>query len=174
MKKIAFIACLLLAGTSMAQRNKVEVNKQEGEKLENVNKTSPKKNELDKPAVTTGANSTTSHSTSKSGGSHAASRTSEEFQSSLDGVVRSEFGKTRSAAAAEAPKNDEEANARISELRSNSKSGIEKAEEKIEIARARLDELKASGDLSEDEYNSKMDELNEIEKRKDSLKSSMK
>jgi hypothetical protein len=178
MKKLLFIACVLMAGTSFAQRNKVEVDK-EGTKLEtlptntNTDKGGGKKIDVNKPTVNGNVNTNNGNKTTKTNGNKPAARSSADYHKSLEGVVHSEFGKSR-AAAAKAPANDEEANARISELRSNSKEGLEMAEKKIEIARERLDELKAAGEISEEDYNAKMSEVEAIEKRKNALKSSVK
>lgn len=171
MKKIVLMTCLLVAGMSFGQRTKVDVP-QDGN-LESVNKSTLKKNDLKLQPVTTNANPGATNKPTTKPGAKSKARSSEEFQASLDGIVRSEYGKTRAAAAKEAPKTDDEANARIGELRDNSKSGIERAEEKIEIAKERLEELKSAGEISEKDYNAKMEELDAMEKRKDSLKSSL-
>src|SRR3989338_2734970 len=175
MKKISLIVCILLAGFTFAQRNKVDVPTTTEDKLQDVNKATTKKNDLKLTPVTTSANPSAVNNTNKpgsakSGGAAAKSRSSEEFQASLSGLVRSEFGKTRAQAAKDAPKNDEEANKQIEELRSNSKAGIERAEEKITIAKERLEELMAAGAISEDDYTSKMEELDAIVKRTEALK----
>lgn len=157
------------AGMAFAQRGSQQVDKPitapvvEKPQDNGRNTTGKTDVKLDLPANKTGNGK----------GNKPAARTAEEYKASLNGVVHSEFGKSY-AATAKAPENDEEANARISELRSNSKAGIARAEEKIEIAKNRLEELKASGEMSEADYNSKMEELRAIEKRKDSLKSSVK
>lgn len=179
MKKISLIACVLLVtGFTFAQRNKVETPTMTEGQLQDVNKATAKKNDLKQTPVTTsvnpnGANSTTKPNTNK-GGNAAQSRSSEEFQASLEGIIRTEYGKMRTKPTMDEPKNDEEAKKQMDQLRSNSKSGIERAEEKIKIAQERLDELMAAGDISEDEYDSKVEELEAISKRTEALKSSLK
>lgn len=176
MKKISLIVCLLFTGFTFAQR--VTAPTTSTDKLQEVNNATAKKNDLKQAPVTTNVNpngvTKPNTNTNKGGGQAAKSRSSEEFQASLAGIVRSEYGKTRTKPKMEAAKNDEEAKAQMKEMRSNTKSGIERAEEKITIAQERLDELMAAGDISEDDYSKKMEELDAIVKRTEALKSSLK
>jgi hypothetical protein len=172
MKKIILIACLVVTGTVSAQRNKPTVDKPD-EVTVGVTDHENKKKHIDKsgdkPLQNVNAPTTTS---GNSGGVGNGKKADDDFQKSLEGVVRSDFGKSK-APEVKTPKNDEEAEAQISELKGNSKDGLNNAEEKIAIARTRLEALKASGGISDDDYNTKSSELDAIEKRKDSLKSSL-
>lgn len=170
MKKSLIIVFALSAGFTFAQRGSTTTDKEyevpvvekpQGTGRDNTGKTDVK---LVVPTTKPGGNGNKNVK--------AVARTPEEYKASLNGVVHSGFGKAH-APAAKAPANDEEANARISELRSNSKEGLDKAAEKIEIAKNRLEELKAAGQISDADYAKKMKEVEDIEKRKNALESSM-
>ena len=171
MKKIILIVCLVVTGTVSAQRNKGDVDKTNEITVGATDHENKKKHidKGDKPLENVNATTT---SPSNSGGASNGKKADDNFQESLEGVVRSNFGKSN-APEAKTPKNDEEAEAQISDLKENSKDGIDNAEEKIAIARTRLEALKASGEISDDDYTTKSSELDAIEKRKDSLKSSL-
>lgn len=109
----------------------------------------------------------------KTNTSGTKARSDEEFKSGLTGLIHSDYGRGHAPTSKVAPKTDDEAGLQISELNQNSKKGIDRAEEKIAIAKERLDELKAAGKLSSADYDAKMSELEAMEKRKDEIKSSL-
>lgn len=177
MKNVLLIACLVTAGSIYAQKNKNDI-KDGAPKEVTVGATDHenKKGDIDRTgggATLQNVNGTSSSSSSSSSGGAGNGKSSSDFQEGLQGVIRSDFGKNRSAEAKAAPANDEEAQAQIDDLRKNSGEGISSAENKIEIARMRLEELKSSGEISDEDYDAKMEQLESIEKRKDGLKSSM-
>lgn len=173
MKKILLVTALLVSGVTIAQRNVVNKEESKDQELENAN---PVRNLVKNDTKGTGlqnVNSTSSSNSGTKGGTKGKARSTEEFQSSLNGIIHSDFGKDHGPAAKGEAKDDDEAGFQIAEYNQNSKKGIDKAEEKIAIAKERLEELKAAGKLSSADYDAKMSELDAMEKRKEEIKSSL-
>lgn len=172
MRKILLASALLFTGVTFAQRNVTVDKEQELEKanpIRNVVKNDMK----DQPLTNANPSASSSSNSGTKGSSKGSARSSEEFQASLNGVIHSDFGKDHGPAPKAEATNDDEAGFQISEYNQNSKKGIERAEEKIAIAKERLEELKAAGKLSSADYDAKMSELEAMEKRKDEIKSSL-